>query len=116
MCFRVGCPCSRGRGGVETALDSGMALKLPFGCVGRSSWSPRGACGCLQVARDERCRITLMARMNPENTALETFYLTTRLKNRCKVHITENCEWLDNGVRLTDLRSFYEVVIGRQWK
>jgi hypothetical protein len=57
-----------------------------------------------------------MAGMDPANAALETFYLTTRLKNRCKVHITEKSEWLDNGVRLKNLRSFYEVVMGRQWK
>jgi hypothetical protein len=56
-----------------------------------------------------------MAGMDAANDALEAFYLTTRLKNRSKVHITESSEWLHNGVRLEDLRSFYEVVIGRQW-
>jgi len=54
--------------------------------------------------------------MNPENAALEAFYLTTRLKNPCKVHIAENSEWLQKGVRLEDLRSFYEAAIARQWK
>ena len=47
-------------------------------------------------------------------TAIEVFNLTTRLKNPCKVHITENSEWLERGVRLEDLRSYYEVVIARQ--
>jgi len=56
-----------------------------------------------------------VAGMNPENTAIEAFYLTTRLKNRCKVHITENSEWLQRGVRLENLQSFYEVVMTRQW-
>jgi hypothetical protein len=74
----------------------------------------KGRMWVLQAARDERCRITLMAGMNPENTALETFYLTTRLKNPCKIHITENSEWLKSGVRLVDLRSFYEVVMTRE--
>jgi hypothetical protein len=70
----------------------------------------------LQAARDERCRITLMVGMNPENAAPEAFYLTTRLKNPCKVHITENSEWLGKGVRLEDLQSFYDVVTTRQWR
>ena len=52
---------------------------------------------------DEHCRITLVAGMNPENVALEAFYLTTRLKNPSKVHIAENSEWLERGVRLGDL-------------
>src|SRR4030081_2333858 len=69
----------------------------------------------LQATRNEPCRMTLMAGMNAANDALEAFYLTTRLKNRSKVHITESSERLHNGVRLEDLRSFYEVVIGRQW-
>jgi len=56
-----------------------------------------------------------MAGMNAVDDALEAFYLTTHLKNRSKVHITESSDWLYNGVRPEDLRSFYEVVIGRQW-
>jgi hypothetical protein len=76
----------------------------------------KGRMWVLQAARDERCRVTLVAGMDPENQALETFYLTTRLKNRCKVHITENSEWLEKGVRLEDLRSFYEVVIAQPWE
>jgi DNA invertase Pin-like site-specific DNA recombinase len=44
--FRAEYPYSRGRGGVGTVSDSGMALRLLFVCVVRSSWSPRGACGC----------------------------------------------------------------------
>jgi hypothetical protein len=53
--------------------------------------------------------------MNPENTAIEAFFLATGLKNRCKIHITENSEWLQRGVCLEDLRSFYEVVMTRPW-
>jgi DNA invertase Pin-like site-specific DNA recombinase len=75
----------------------------------------RGRMWVLQAARDEPCRITLMAGMNPENTAIEAFYLRARLKNPSKIHITENSEWLKEGVRLEDLRSFYEVVMERQW-
>lgn len=75
----------------------------------------KGRMWVLQAARDERCRITLMAGMNPENTSIEAFYLTTRLKNPSKIHITENSGWLKEGVRLDDLRSFYEVVMKRQW-
>jgi hypothetical protein len=56
-----------------------------------------------------------MAGMKPENEVLEAFYLTTRLKNPCKVHITENSEWLQRGVRLETLRSFYEVGMAREW-
>jgi DNA invertase Pin-like site-specific DNA recombinase len=50
----------------------------------------KGRMWVLQAARDERCGVTLMAGMNSENDALEVFYLTTHLKNRCRVHITEN--------------------------
>src|SRR6266446_10502144 len=59
-----------------------------------------------QAARNERCRMTLMAGMNAANDALEAFYLTTRLKNPCKIHIAENSEWLKSGVHLVDLRCF----------
>jgi hypothetical protein len=69
-----------------------------------------------QAARDERCRLTLVAGMNPENTAIEPFYLTTRLKNRSKIHITENNEWLKTGVRLEDLRYFCEAATARHWE
>jgi hypothetical protein len=55
-----------------------------------------------------------MAGMNAANDAPEAFYLTTRLKNPCKVHITENSEWLERGVRLENLRAFYEVAM-RNW-
>jgi hypothetical protein len=54
--------------------------------------------------------------MNPENPALEAFYLTTRLKNPCKVHITENSEWLERGVRLEGLQTFYEIIMARHWQ
>lgn len=47
-----------------------------------------------------------MAGMNAANDALEAFYLTTRLKNPCKIHIAENSEWLKSGVHLVDLRCF----------
>jgi DNA invertase Pin-like site-specific DNA recombinase len=75
----------------------------------------KGRMWVLQAARNEPCRITLMAGLNPANDVLEAFYLTTRLKNPCKIHITENSEWLERGVRLEDLRSFYEVVTTREW-
>lgn len=96
--------CLRLRNGIKVAVRVCRSIHLVT----------KGRMWVLQAARDEHCRITLMAGMNPENTALETFYLTTRLKNRCKVHTAENSEWLDNGVRLKDLRSFYEVVMGRR--
>ena len=56
-----------------------------------------------------------MAGMNAANDALEAFYLTTRLKNPCKIHIAENSEWLKSGVHLVDLRCFYEVLMAREW-
>jgi DNA invertase Pin-like site-specific DNA recombinase len=76
----------------------------------------KGRMWVLQAAKDEPCRVTLLAGMNPENSALEAFYVTGRLRNRCKLHITEENEWLKQGVRLKDLRSFYDVVMGRHWK
>ena len=76
---------------------------------------PKGRKRILQAARDEHCRITLMAGMNSENSALEAFYLATRLTNHSKINITENSERLQRGVRLEDLKSFYAVVIARSW-
>jgi hypothetical protein len=76
----------------------------------------KGRMWILQAARDERCRITLMAGMNSENTALESFYLTTRLRNRSKIHITADNEWLRGGVCLEDLRSFYAMAMARPWE
>ena len=93
--------CLRLKNGTKVAVRVCRSIKLVT----------KGRMWILQAARDERCRITLVAGMNPENADLEVFYLTTRLKNPCKVHITENSEWLERGVRLEDLRSFYEVVM-----
>jgi DNA invertase Pin-like site-specific DNA recombinase len=97
--------CLRLKNGTKVAVRVCRSIKLVS----------KGRMWILQAARDERCRITLMAGMNPENETLEVFYLTTRLKNRCKVHITENSEWLQGGVCLEDLRSFYEAVMTRPW-
>jgi len=97
--------CLRLRNGTKVAVRVCRSIKLVT----------KGRMWVLQAARDERCRLTLMAGMNPTNDALEAFYLTTRLKNPCKIHITENSEWLQRGVRLVDLRSFYEVLMAREW-
>jgi len=70
----------------------------------------------LQSARNEPCRVTLMAGMDVENTTIEAFYLASRLENPCKVHITETTEWLKSGVRLEYLQAFYEAVTNRQWR
>jgi DNA invertase Pin-like site-specific DNA recombinase len=98
--------CLRLKNGTKVAVRVCRSIKLVT----------KGRMWVLQAARDDRCRITLVAGMNPENVALEAFYLTTRLKNPCKVHITEHSAWLERGARLEDLRSFYEVVMGRQWQ
>ena len=65
----------------------------------------------LQAAKGERRRITLLGGMNVENTGLEVFFVTGRVNNQSKVHITERHEWLQGGTRLTDLRSFLEVAM-----
>ena len=98
--------CLRLKNGTKVAVRVCRSIKLVT----------KGRMWILQAARDERCRITLVAGMNPENAALEALYLTTHLKNPCKVHITENSEWLEKGMRLEDLRSFYEVAMARHWK
>jgi DNA invertase Pin-like site-specific DNA recombinase len=67
----------------------------------------------LHHAKDEQCRFTLVAGMNPENTNVEAFYLTSRLKNVHKVYINESSELLEKGVHLRDLKSFYEAVTAR---
>lgn len=70
----------------------------------------------LHAAKGERRRVTLMAGMNPENTALEAFFVTGQMKNRNLVHISETHDWLQKGTRLNDLRSFYSVAMSRQWR
>lgn len=70
----------------------------------------------LQAAKRERCRVTLIAGMNAGNTGIEAFYVTGRLRNGSKLHIRESSGWLKEGVRLDDLRSFYEVAMSRQWE
>ena len=54
--------------------------------------------------------------MNPENTTLEAFFVTGQMKNRSKISISENHDWLQNGTRLHDLRSFYDVVMLGRWR
>jgi DNA invertase Pin-like site-specific DNA recombinase len=76
----------------------------------------KGRMWVLQAARDEHCRATLVAGMDPQNTAIEALYLTPRLKNRSKIHITEANEWLRDGTRLDDLRSFYDIAVARPWE
>jgi hypothetical protein len=98
--------CLRLKNGTKVAVRVCRSIKLVT----------KGRMWVLQAARDERCRITLVAGMNPDNTAIEAFYLTTRLKNSCKIHITENSEWLERGVRLEELRYFHEVVMTRPWE
>ncbi len=76
----------------------------------------RGRMWELQVANVERRRVTLMAGMNSENTALEALYVTGQMKNQGKINISEAHDWLQNGTRLHDLRSFYDVVMSGKWK
>ncbi len=75
----------------------------------------KGRMWVLQATKEERRRVTLMAGMNAENTAIEVYFVTGQLKNRSKLHITDCHEWLQMGTRLNDLRSFYDVALSRQW-
>ena len=97
--------CLRLKNGMKVAVRVCRSINL----------TTKGRMWVLQAARDEHCRVTLMAGMNPENAALEAFYLATRLKNPPKVHIAESSEWLSGGVRLKDLSSFYDVITSRRW-
>jgi hypothetical protein len=76
----------------------------------------KGRMWVLQAAENEWRRITLVAGMNAENTAIETFFVTGRLTNRSKLHIAECNEWLQKGTRLHDLGSFHNVVLSQQRK
>ncbi len=96
--------CLRLKNGLKVAVRVCRSIKLVT----------KGRMWILQAARDERCRITLIAGMNQENASLEAFYLTTRLKNPCRLQTTENSEWLQEGTRLEDLRSFYKVATARE--
>ena len=70
----------------------------------------KGRTWTLQAARHERARVTLMAGMNPENTAVEALFIVGQLRNRNKLHIKDDHEWLQNGTRLSELRHFLQVV------
>ena len=76
----------------------------------------KGRMWSLQAAKAERRRVTLVAGMKPENTTLEAFFVTGQMKNRSKISISENHDWLQNGTRLHDLRSFYDVVMLGRWR
>jgi hypothetical protein len=98
--------CLRLKNGTKIAVRVCRSIKLVT----------KGRMWVLQAARDERCRVTLVAGMDSENQALESFYLTTRLRNPSKIHITADNEWLHGGVCLKNLQSFYEVVMARPWE
>jgi DNA invertase Pin-like site-specific DNA recombinase len=98
--------CLRLKNGLNVAVRVCRSIKLVT----------KGRMWVLQAARKESCQVTLVAAMNPENTGVEIFYLTTRLKNRCKIHIAENSEWLTSGVRIENLHTFYDAVMERPWE
>jgi DNA invertase Pin-like site-specific DNA recombinase len=97
--------CLRMANGMKVAVRVCRSVKL----------ITKGRMWILQAARDEHCPVTLVAGLNLENKGIEALYLTTRLKNASKVHITENSDWLKNGVPLRDLRLFYQVVMEPRW-
>ncbi|MFY9702515.1 MAG: recombinase family protein [Terriglobales bacterium] len=74
----------------------------------------KGRVWALQTVEGKRPRITLMAGMNAENTAIEALFVTGPLNNPSKRHITECHEWLQSGTRLNGLQSFCNVVMSRQ--
>jgi len=77
----------------------------------RSVHFPRkGRVWAIQNATKEHCPLTLMGGMDPQNRFLEVVYVAGRLQNRSKIHITEKDDWLQNGTRLEDLRTFCDVV------
>lgn len=78
------------------------------------SFATKGRMWALQASRKEPYRLTLVAGMNSENTAIETLYVTSRLTNWHRLHVTEAYDKFRQGVRLEDLRSFYDTVIERR--
>jgi DNA invertase Pin-like site-specific DNA recombinase len=98
--------CLRLKNGAEVAVRVCRSIHL----------ATKGRMWVLQAARDEPCRATLMAGMNSQNTEIEGFYLTARLRNKSRAHITEDHEWLRKSVPLEDLRSFYKLIMARPWE
>jgi DNA invertase Pin-like site-specific DNA recombinase len=56
----------------------------------------------------ERDRITLLCRLNAENTASHSFYVIPRVDRPKACKLKDNDPWLANDVRLKDLSQFYE--------
>ena len=70
----------------------------------------RGRVWALQKANGIHCRITLLAALNPENTAFEKFYLLPRIQNRQRIHLSPAGKWEGKGASLANLDAFYETV------
>ncbi len=70
----------------------------------------RGRVWALQKANGISCRITLLAGMNPENTAFDKFYLLPRIQNRQRIHISPLGKWNGKAATLANLDLFYETV------
>jgi hypothetical protein len=62
----------------------------------------------MQPAGREKHLVALMAGMNLENTALETFYLLPRgwISNRFTLNISIGSRWLKRSARLSELSAF----------
>jgi DNA invertase Pin-like site-specific DNA recombinase len=75
----------------------------------------RGRVWTLQASVNEPCRVTLIAGMNAENTLLERFYVTGRLRNTAKTNISEDSGYLKHAIRLANLANFYDAVRSRRW-
>jgi DNA invertase Pin-like site-specific DNA recombinase len=76
----------------------------------------KGRVWVLQAARNEHCRVTLVAGLTSDNTSVEALFFTGRLNNIHKIHITENHESLKQGLRLPDLKHFITTIRSRNWK
>jgi DNA invertase Pin-like site-specific DNA recombinase len=74
----------------------------------------KGRMWILQAASQERRQVTLVAGMTSDNTAIDVVFVTGQLKNRSKINIDEQHEWLQKGTRLEELHSFVDVVMTRR--
>jgi DNA invertase Pin-like site-specific DNA recombinase len=76
----------------------------------------KGRVWVVQHARNENCRVTLLVGLNAGNSSIEAFFLSGRLGNRHKIHITERHELLLKGLHISDLNQFMIAIGSRNWK
>jgi hypothetical protein len=80
-------------------------LAVPTAMVG-----PRTIRWIVDPNRQEAALVTLLARLNKENSAFMDFYVFPRIPKLTRFRLSLRDPWLKSGVKLSDLSRFCDVV------